>query len=212
MKSKDNIKAIFEKYAKAYQDKYMSVTMYSRSLNTLLDELGTENIDILDVACGPGNISRYLLDRRPDLQILGIDISEKMIALAKKNNPEAHFRVLDCTDISEIDKNFDAIVAGFCLPYLSKNEVELFLKEASNILKSKSYLYLSLMEDEYDKSGNMSSSNNTGEQLPTYFYQEKDLRVIASQCNLEIIFTERLENRNNKEGVKDLVLIAQKLK
>lgn len=45
-----------------------------------------------------------------------------MIELAKKNNPTAYFDVMDSRHIGELTDSYDAIICGFCLPYLSDQE------------------------------------------------------------------------------------------
>ena len=79
--------SIFNKYAESYEERFMDVSMYAESLGFLLKEINNEGASLLDVACGPANISKYLLNRNSNLEIDGIDLSENMIALAKKNIP-----------------------------------------------------------------------------------------------------------------------------
>ncbi len=45
-----------------------------RRLSELLSELIPSGCSLLDVGCGDGKISRLLLDKRPDLQIEGVDV------------------------------------------------------------------------------------------------------------------------------------------
>ena len=47
---------------------------------------------VLDVACGTGQTSKTILDWCPDAQIVGIDISEKMIAKAREKIPQVNFQ------------------------------------------------------------------------------------------------------------------------
>ena len=54
-----------------------------------------------DVGCGPGHVARYLHDRR--LDVYGIDLSPRMIALAQQLNPgiaftQGNMLALDCDD------------------------------------------------------------------------------------------------------------------
>jgi hypothetical protein len=42
-----------------------------------------------------------------------------MIEAAKKTNPGAAFKLLDIRHASEIEGDFDAVIAAFCIPYLS---------------------------------------------------------------------------------------------
>ena len=82
---------VFNKLANTYQDKYMHVDLYKDSFDFFCQNIKTENTAILEIACGPGNITKYILDKKPDLKILGIDLAPNMIDLAKVNNPSAEF-------------------------------------------------------------------------------------------------------------------------
>ena len=67
MQSKE-IADLFNRWAERYQERFMNVDMYSESFDLFCKELKTD-ASVLELACGPGNITKYLLDRRPDLQI-----------------------------------------------------------------------------------------------------------------------------------------------
>ena len=77
--------AAFDKNAVLYQDRFMDFELYNDTFNLFCVHVLTENAHILDLACGPGNITKYLLQQRPDFKILGIDLAPKMIELAKVN-------------------------------------------------------------------------------------------------------------------------------
>src|SRR5215470_14610913 len=85
---------IFDKYANEYQEKFMDVSLYKAALKTFCDLITKANAKVLDIACGPGNVTKYLLSEKPNLIVLGIDLAAKMIALAKRNNPNATFEVM----------------------------------------------------------------------------------------------------------------------
>lgn len=161
-------KDIFNTYALEYQDKYMDVGLYGDSFDYFCDQLKI-GADILDVACGPGNISRYLLNRRPDFRLLGIDLAPKMIELAQNNNPEAVFKVMDGRNIGQLEQKFDAILCGFCLPYLSGAESLKLIQDASNLLNEGGVFYISTMEGDYSTSG--LQKNSKGDMLYQYFYE-----------------------------------------
>ena len=160
--------ALFDQYATEYQSKHMDTQLYHDSFDRFCAAISTENAAILEVACGPGNITQYLLSQRPDFQILGTDLAPNMIALAKANNPAASFQLMDSRDIGLLDQKFDGIVSGFCFPYLSKEEVEKFVADAARILNPGGVLYISTMEDDYEKSGIRHSSK--GDEMNMYFY------------------------------------------
>lgn len=152
--------AIFDKNAKLYEFKYMDVSAYADVLNLLCTHLPND-ADILDVACGPGNITQYLSQKQSDFSIIGIDLSQNMIDLAGVNNPKAKFELMDGRDVGKLDKQFDAIICGFGFPYFSKEEAVKFIKDASGRLKKQGLLYISTMEGNYDQSDFQTAS--TGE-------------------------------------------------
>ena len=125
---------IFNKLANLYQEKFMNVELYTDSFKFLCYTISKENPEILELACGPGNITKHLLTLRPDFKILGTDLSSNMIELAKTNNPSAEFEVMDSREVSGLSKSFDAIICGFLLPYLSKEEAIEVIRDYASIL------------------------------------------------------------------------------
>ena len=132
----------WNKVAQLYEDKFMYLTIYNDSYDFVCKHLQQSNSKLLEVGCGPGNITKYLLTQRPDFDILGIDIAPNMIQLAEQNNPTATFKVLDALKINELNDLFDAIIVGFCLPYFAPIDAENFIKNAYAALNKKGVLYL----------------------------------------------------------------------
>lgn len=201
--------AIFNKLANEYQDKFMDVNLYSDSLDFFCSTITKKNAEILEIACGPGNITRYLLEKRPDFKILGIDLAPNMITLAKINNPKAEFQLMDCRDIGTIDKKQDAIVCGFCLPYLSKEEAVKLISDASKLLNPKGLLYVSTMEDDYGKSGLQKGSS--GDEIYMHYHQADYLTQALNENHFEILKLERKDYpAQNGTQTTDLMMIAEK--
>lgn len=200
---------VFDKRAKEYQEKYMDTSLYHDTFDLFWGYVKKKNAEILEIACGPGNITRYLLDRRPDFKILGIDLSPNMLELARINNPEAKFQLLDGRKISELDKKFDAILCGFGLPYLSKTEAIALIGDAAQLLEPGGILYLSTMEDAYEKSGPVQSSY--GDACYQYYHQADYLSEALEKQGLKILHLIRKQYAVGKEGtVTDLIIIALK--
>ena len=200
---------VFDKHAHEYQRKFMDVGLYHASFDLFCDHVIRKNADILEIACGPGNITRYLLEKRPDFKILGIDLSVNMLHLAKINNPAAEFQLMDARDIGRLDKKYAAIMCGFCLPYLSKEEAIRFITDASGLLTASGVLYISTMEDDYSKSGYRASSS--GDEMYMYYHQA-DYLTQALQENGFTIIDLRRQDYPTQDGTKtiDLLIIAGK--
>jgi 2-polyprenyl-3-methyl-5-hydroxy-6-metoxy-1,4-benzoquinol methylase len=199
---------VFNKLADGYQEKFMDVSLYHNSLNVFCAALKNENASILELACGPGNITKYLLNQHPDYNILGTDLAPNMIALAKTNNPSADFQLMDCKAINSLNKKFDGLVCGFGLPYLSKAEAIQFIKDSKNHLHKNGVLYISTMEDENSKSGLKTGS--TGDQMFQNFHEADYLTQALEENAFNIIHLERNEYLHNNEKTTDLIIIAQK--
>ena len=67
---------------------------------------------VLDAGCGTGYLTRQLAQR--GAMATGIDVSARMIALARDANPACDVRVDSCTTLATIDDGaFDAVVANY---------------------------------------------------------------------------------------------------
>lgn len=67
--------------AQAYQNKFMDLDIYDSSYNLLISHLRQDQTKVLELGCGPGNMTRHLASRLPQLNILATDASPKMIEL-----------------------------------------------------------------------------------------------------------------------------------
>lgn len=130
----------------------MEMDLYNDSYEFICTFIDKPKAKILEIGCGPGNMTKYLLSKRPDFDIFGIDIAPNMIELAKLNNPSANFAIMDCRQIKSLDKKFDAIIGGFCLPYLSQTEGKELISISYDLLNDNGLIYLSFVEGEPDKS------------------------------------------------------------
>ncbi len=175
----------WNKVASLYQDKFMDLPIYNESYDLLCNLLTRQQSHLLEIGCGPGNISCYLLKQRPDLIIKGIDIAPNMVELAKQNNPGADYWVMDCRNISEFKNKFDGIISGFCLPFLSEAESEKLISDCKNLLNADGIIYLSFVEGTHEQSGYKLSS--TGNRLFFNFHLLKNLSDKLMQYGFEIL-------------------------
>lgn len=205
-----NAKLIFNKYAESYQEKYMDVSLYAEVLDLFLELIQKKNAEVLDIGCGPGNIIKYLLDKKPGLKITGIDISENMLHLAQVNNPNAKFKLMDCRRLEKLDQKFDAVICSFSLPYLSKKEAFNLIKDIAHLLRKESIAYISTMEGSYERSGLVGSSEGSKEQLQTFYHESDYLLGFCIENDLKVLQSVEVENESNQPGVKDLILIVRK--
>jgi ubiquinone/menaquinone biosynthesis C-methylase UbiE len=89
---------------------------------------------VLDLACGPGTLSRRLArDISPGGELVGVDLASGMIELARTANiPNSRFEVMDIEQLSFPDETFDAAVCGHGLQFVPRLPVA--LREARRVL------------------------------------------------------------------------------
>lgn len=198
----------FNKSAKIYQDKFMDVSLYAEPLNLFCDSVTAENAPILDIACGPGNLTRYLLNRNPNYDILGIDLSPKMLELAQANNPAARFQLMDCRDIGTLDQKFQGITCGFCLPYLTPEEAAELIADVSRLLLPGGAFYLSTME-ENEESKSRYQTSGTGDQVYVHYHREDHLTNALLEHHFELIGRKHF-TAPDRDGIliTDLILVS----
>ena len=84
-----------------------------------LSEVGIDNGDrVLDVGCGFGDLYFYLKKNGCDTDYTGLDVNKNFISLNKSNHPNLDFRH---GEISEIDKDYDWVVASGIFCFKSEN-------------------------------------------------------------------------------------------
>lgn len=174
----DSYKETFEtwnKIASLYEDKFMHLDIYNETYQFVCDTVTQKNAKILEIGCGPGNITHYLLKIRPNFNITGIDIAPNMIELAKKNNPTANFMVMDSRNINQFTEKFDAIIAGFCWPYLSEKDSAGVIFDAKNLLQPNGLMYISFVEGHPEKSDYQTGSS--GDRIFFYYHQLETLKT-----------------------------------
>ncbi|NOT62527.1 MAG: class I SAM-dependent methyltransferase [Acidobacteria bacterium] len=175
----------FNRLAQRYQDKYMDLDLYDDTYDLFCRCIDKERAEVLDVACGPGNITRYLLAQRPQFKLQGIDLAPNMIELARRNNPTAEFRVLDGRQIAALGERFDAIICGFYLPYLSQADAAQFIRDASACLQPQGVLYLSGMEGDDRQSGFQESS--AGDKVYLHYHDTRLMSETLAAEGFEIL-------------------------
>lgn len=202
--------ALFGKHARLYDEKYHDVSHYHDALDVFCQALPEHEPHVLELACGPGNITRYLLQQRQDMRLLGIDLAPEMIALAAAHHPSAAFRVMDCRSIGSLPDLYDGIMCSFCLPYLNKAESVQLVADAARRLKKGGVIYVSTMEDLHHKSGIQRSSQ--GDELMVYYHEAGYLEAAFHRSGLEIISSLHQDFRPGDGSVMtDLILIARRL-
>ena len=207
----DRYKETFDtwnKIASLYQDKFMGLDLYNSTYDFICNSVKKVNAKILEIGCGPGNITKYLLSKRPDFDILGIDIAPNMVELAKINNPTAAFSVMDIRRIDKLKSKFDAIACGFVLPYLSATDCKNLISNSYNLLEEDGIIYLSFVEGDPEKSGFQTGSS--GDRSYFYFHKLENLETHLIENGFREIAITKLEYKRSESQKEQHTIITAK--
>ena len=138
LKSKDLFPAVFSRHALAYERRLEDVMARGEAMGRLrVIELvaAMPGMRVLDLACGPGTLSRRLaLQVAPGGEVVGVDLAPGMIELARAAaTSNARFEVMDIEQLSFADESFDAAVCGHGLQFAP--HLGLALREARRVLR-----------------------------------------------------------------------------
>ena len=137
-------------------------------MEKLISFISDKSGNILDVACGKGGSTRYLLKYYSPENITGINISERQLQTARTNAPGCVFLAMNATNLEFEDSSFDNIICVEAAFHFDTRER--FLKEAHRVLKPDGCLVLSdiLMTREAERRRKYRIENNYVASLQKY--------------------------------------------
>jgi ubiquinone/menaquinone biosynthesis C-methylase UbiE len=139
VKSKELFPAIFGRHALAYQQRIEQVMTRGEARGRLrVLELvdARPGMRVLDLACGPGTLSKRLAEQvSPGGEVVGVDLAPGMIDVARSARiPNARFEVMDIERLLFADGDFDAAACGHGIQFAP--ELAVALGEARRVLRS----------------------------------------------------------------------------
>ena len=95
------------------------VLRYHSIIAELVADLVPAGGSVLDLGCGPGQTLGEIVDRRPDLNIVGVDGDEECLRRAKERAPSAKLQIDDIQELSSFEPGtFDAVCSSHSLEHL----------------------------------------------------------------------------------------------
>jgi SAM-dependent methyltransferase len=131
------VKAYYHARAREYDDWWLGRGLYAprrrpgwerarKALEAAIHALPPART--LDVACGTGFMTRHLRG-----EVVGLDQSEDMLAVAREQAPDATFVVGDALELPFDDASFERVFASYFYCHLEEPERVRFLTEARRV-------------------------------------------------------------------------------
>ncbi|MGV8077511.1 MAG: class I SAM-dependent methyltransferase [Methanosarcina sp.] len=102
-----------------------------------LTSVDKENPNILDVGAGTGLLSAFLMEKYPKASFTLIDLSEKMLDIAKdrfRSSPNVKYIIGDYSKYDFVEK-YDMVVSALSIHHLEGEEKKRFYKKTYSMLK-----------------------------------------------------------------------------
>lgn len=136
MQEQKHIIDCYNKTARKYAEKFIHELSKKHFDQMLLQSFASENKNsgpFIDLGCGPGQTTKYLFDCGIT-DVIGVDISSEMIAVAKDSNPMLNFEVADMLDIKYPAHSFGAAVAFYSIVHFDYDQIQSAFKEIKRTL------------------------------------------------------------------------------
>ena len=161
---------------------------------------------VLDVGCGPGGETKKLLNKGFD--VLGIDISEKMLTKARQSVPNGAFKNIDLMALDFPNNYFEGIWSARTLIHVPTKHLEKTIADFKRVLKSNGIMCLIVLggkgegieREYYDPTGKTSCFFK--------YFQKGELDKILEKLGLTVLQSSSFTMGKDKEPC--LTVIAKK--
>ena len=180
-----------DKYDKLWVQKYSLKPTRDYIMSALTEINKNDKMEVLDLGCGPGELISELTNKFKNIEITGIDFSEKMLEISNKRNPLATHIKMDTAELSKLEGKFDIIICTHSLPYYK--EPKNVFKQLHRVLSSDGKILVGFASGNsfYDKfvlsfvklttgKANYPSDNNFRQLISPYFNVE-NLKIIKEK-------------------------------
>ena len=142
--SMENVQKSYDQVADEYTSRFFQELEHKPLDCALLDRLAEEvrGLGLVgDLGCGPGHVARYLHEH--GVSVLGIDLSPRMVELARQLNPGIEFQQGNMAALDVEDEAWVGIVAFNSVIHFPRPQVVPVLREFHRVLRPNGLLLLS---------------------------------------------------------------------
>ncbi|MBN2228999.1 MAG: class I SAM-dependent methyltransferase [Candidatus Thorarchaeota archaeon] len=137
---------------------------------------------VLDAGCGVGTPTSEFLVRR-GFDVTGVDISQKMIDLARVNVPDATFYQQNLLDLDFPDSSFDGVICVYTLWHIPRSNHQAILQKFHRVLKSDGILVINTGTSESE-----GMSEFFGEPMLWSTNDPKDTLAVIQNLGFDVLF------------------------
>ncbi len=203
-------RAAYNLAAQKYHDLFhneMNEKEYDRKLLDCFASKFNADAVICDAGCGPsGHIGGYVFNK--GIEVIGVDISDKCIELARLNNPKMKFELGDISKLTFPDGIFDGIISYYSIIDTPKKYVTRIFSEFYRVLKPNGYLLVAVKEGTTEGYDN----DLLGIETEIYFtlFTEEEIARYFERAGFSIEFMEKRNPYNFEININRIFTIGKK--
>lgn len=189
MQEQKDIIDCYDKTAKNYADKFIDELSHKHLDRILLKSFASENRDngkLIDLGCGPGQTTKYLYNCGLT-DILGVDISSNMVAVAKNINPQLNFETADILNLKYPDKIFGSAVAFYAIVHFDYEQIKTAFKEIRRVLTGNGQFLFSFHIGDNDNIVHLDNFLDHQVNIDFYFFETEKITDLLTETGFEII-------------------------
>lgn len=166
-----------------------------------LSELLIPGSTVLDVGCGAGiPVDKYLEEH--GYKVVGIDISEKQIELARRNFPNQSFQIKDMSELKEGEFQTNAVVSFYAIFHTPREQHQKLFRKINSFLPEGGLILVTMGSSEWEGT----EDDFHGAKMYWSHYGTDKNKEVIKQAGFEILFDEVDEGG----GERHLIILAKK--
>lgn len=140
--------AAFDAIGERYDDVFPHKSGQIIATQWLIDHL-SPGARVLDLGCGTGVPTAGMLTES-GLEVVGVDASTEMLALARRNVPTGRFVAMDLLELDTSLGTFDAVASFFSLLMLRRADIPRVLRRMRAVLRPGGLMAIGMVEGDLD--------------------------------------------------------------
>ena len=176
----DRIRAAYDRIAARYVEErgHENSIRYLKRLDKLLNGGST----ILDLGCGGGiPVDSYLVERGH--KVIGLDISNAMLDLARRNVPDAEYRLCDMADLKEGEYSVDAVVSFFSIIHVDRRLHRQLFQHLRSYLPRGAPILVTMGESDWE-----GEEDFLGVPMAWSHFDRSANRALIADCGFSILY------------------------
>lgn len=160
--------------------------------------------NVLDIGCAAGRDSQFFAQK--GFVVTGVDLSEKLLDIAKKTVKNVTFVKQDIRNLSFPPESFDGIWASAVLLHLKRRELPDVVKKIHQALSKNGVFFFSLKKGK----GEHNVTEALAQEQPRFFtfYEENELKHILSQAGFTLLEMYTWNGQDRAKNARDIDWIS----